>query len=148
MKKRYILILSIIAILLLFILLFSKKTNETINKTNFHSEYIIKPVNDSCPEGTKMTYSWDDISPGLFENGCKPISLDAGKICTKKVDCINNCILVGGDFYKLGCKPPKGGNCPEVVDCKEIKGICEATKDESPETIIEQDKVLFSCIGV
>lgn len=136
MKKIYILILSTIAVLLIFILVFTQKK----------SEYIIKPANDPCPEGQKMTYLYTDIAPLIRQTGCKLISQDAGKICTTKSDCINNCVVV--DFDKFGCKPHKGGNCPEVVDCGGINGRCEATKDEGFRTIIEQDKVLFSCVGV
>jgi hypothetical protein len=119
---------------------------------SFPFKYIIKSANDPCPEGQKMSYYHDDVPPLTKESGCQSIAADAGKICNQNSECINNCIFSINDLERLQCESYScshtGANCPVAVNCDGILGRCEATKEESHLTIIEQGKVLCSCRGI
>jgi hypothetical protein len=114
--------------------------------------YIIKAEGDSCPDGQKMSHYEDDVSPSIKESGCKPIASDAGKICTQKSDCENNCIFAIKDLENLGCESYScrhtGASCPVTVDCKGLLGRCEATEGESSNVITQAEQAECLCSGV
>jgi len=151
-KKIFLLSIFVISIFVSFILYTKFISEPTKQNDSLPSKYIIKPVDDQCPEGKKMTYYHDDVPPPIKKDGCKQIAKDAGEICIQNSDCINNCIFSTNDLDKLQCESSSclhtGANCPVTVNCKGIQGRCEATENELNLTIIKPGQVQCSCAGV
>ena len=105
-------------------------------------EYTVKNADDTCPEGQKMSYTFNGV--GFAESGCRDIAPDAGKVCSSNEDCTNDCFVTSNYLDQLNCVDMRT-LCFETQSCSGIRGRCEAIPGETGITIPKINTVYEFC---